>query len=74
MAKVIKEFRGCPDGQRRVRRYMPGEELSGELARVAVANGWARDESTGQTRRTTAHDGAPKKRTYTRRKKKDGDE
>jgi len=69
MAKVIKEFRGCRDGERVVRLFREGDEVQGELARIAVGEGWATDASTSQVRRTTAHDGAPQKRKYTRRKK-----
>lgn len=70
MAKVIREFKGAPDGERKVRTFRPGDEVTGDLARVAIGEGWATDASTGQTRRTAAHMEAPKKR----RRRKAADE
>lgn len=41
MFKVIKRFSGVPDGQIYPREFMPGDQVHGELAAVAVAQGWA---------------------------------
>lgn len=41
MAKVIKEFMGASDHDPRTRRFMPGDEVTGDLAAVAVREGWA---------------------------------
>lgn len=43
MAKVIKSFPGAPDGDPRVRQFDEGDEVFGDLARVAIAQGWAID-------------------------------
>lgn len=40
-AKVSKEFPGLPDGAAQVRMIKVGEVISGDLARVAVAESWA---------------------------------
>lgn len=41
MAKVIKPFRGCKDGEQIVTHFVPGDEVEGDLERVAIAEGWA---------------------------------
>jgi hypothetical protein len=52
-------FRGVPDGAHQVRSFNVGDELEGELAEVAVINGWAaRDGAPGPTE-TQALGGAP---------------
>lgn len=43
MAKVIKQFDGVPDGQVQPRTFMPGDDVHGDLARVAVGEGWAEE-------------------------------
>lgn len=43
MAKVTKAFPGKPDGATAVRTIEVGEEIHGDLARVAVENGWAKE-------------------------------
>jgi hypothetical protein len=40
-AKVTKEFRGCPDGEVHPCDFAKGDVISGDLAAVAVAEGWA---------------------------------
>ena len=39
--RVIKRFYGCADGQGLARWFKVGEEIEGDLARVAEAQGWA---------------------------------
>lgn len=43
MTKVIvtRSFNGAPDGQIYPRAFKEGDEVSGDLARVALAEGWA---------------------------------
>lgn len=41
-AKVIKAFEGVPDGQVHPVTNAVGAEIVGDLAAVAVANGWAK--------------------------------
>lgn len=45
MAKIIVTvpFNGAPDGQHYPRRFEKGDELAGDLARVALAAKWAED-------------------------------
>jgi hypothetical protein len=40
-AKVTKGFPGVPDGEIRTRAIAAGEVITGDLARVAVDEGWA---------------------------------
>lgn len=42
-AIVIEEFSGVEDGGIHPRRIGAGEMITGELARVAIDNGWARE-------------------------------
>lgn len=44
MAKVIKEFSGAPDGEVYARLFAVGDEVHGDLAAVAIREGWATDE------------------------------
>jgi hypothetical protein len=53
-AKVTKAFDGVPDGQVMTRRFAIGETVSGDLARVAVENGWAKTPSKGRKRKADA--------------------
>jgi hypothetical protein len=41
MAKVIKEFLGCKDGEAHPTQFVEGMTVEGDLARVAVSEGWA---------------------------------
>jgi hypothetical protein len=41
-AVVTKPFPGRADDEFKVRQFQEGEEISGELAAVAVKNGWAK--------------------------------
>lgn len=44
-AIATKTFDGRRDEGTRVERFVPGDELTGDLARVAVENKWAKEES-----------------------------
>jgi hypothetical protein len=47
MAKVTVAFSGVPDGEIYPKDFAPGDEVHGDLAAVAVREGWAEDsEST----------------------------
>lgn len=41
IAKVTAPFSGCKDGDLHPTRFAPGDEVTGELADVAVREGWA---------------------------------
>jgi hypothetical protein len=41
MAKVVQPFDGVPDGQVHPRRFNVGDDVVGELAKVALAENWA---------------------------------
>lgn len=40
-AKVKQRFKGVPDGECYTRTFAPGDEVTGDLAAVAVAEGFA---------------------------------
>ena len=40
-AVVIKPFKGRPDNSGETIQYLPGAVVEGDLARVAIENGWA---------------------------------
>lgn len=40
-AKTIKPFPGVPDGQVMPKEFAEGDEVTGDLAAVAVREGWA---------------------------------
>ncbi|MBB3396868.1 hypothetical protein [Rhizobium sp. BK060] len=42
-AQVTKQFPGCTDGNPKTRAILVGEIISGDLATVAVGNGWAEE-------------------------------
>lgn len=48
-AKVTTEFPGRPDGEMKVRRIAIDEIISGDLAEVAIREGWAVDQARGPT-------------------------
>lgn len=58
-AKVTERFRGVPDGQTKVQWIDPGSILSGELARVAIQEGWAERIETGKPDRVKAEPEKP---------------
>jgi hypothetical protein len=41
-AKVTKPFKGTPDGKIYPEKFEPGDTVTGDLARVAVEEGWAK--------------------------------
>ena len=41
-AVAIKPFSGCKDGELHPTRFQDGDEVTGDLARVAIAEGWAK--------------------------------
>jgi hypothetical protein len=45
-AMVTQAFRGCRDGDPRVVEFRPGDTVEGDLAREAVAAGWAEVKAT----------------------------
>ena len=45
-AKVIKSFRGAPDGEVHPKQFKPGDTVEGDLACVAIREGWAEDNRT----------------------------
>lgn len=45
-ATVTVAFDGVPDGAIYPRRFEPGDAVEGDLARVAVREGWAATEET----------------------------
>ncbi len=47
MAKVIQAFKGVPDGDSLVRNYAVGDTVTGDLAVVAVREGWAEEGGEG---------------------------
>lgn len=55
MAKVVKPFKGVPDGESLVRDFAEGDEVTGDLAIVAIREGWAEEapaeagEDSGET-------------------------
>lgn len=49
MARVIKGFDGVCDGQVRPRRFVAGDQVYGDLARVAIAEGWASEDMAPET-------------------------
>jgi hypothetical protein len=43
MVKVIKEFLGCKDGDVYPVQFAVGDDVEGDLAEVALREGWAED-------------------------------
>lgn len=50
--KVIKPFKGVPDGEVHPRQFNPGDIVSGSLAAVALAQKWAKDMSKAKAEET----------------------
>lgn len=61
IAIVTVPFSGVPDGQHYPIPFAVGDRVEGDLARVALAEGWARPEGAAPTdqRETQALGGAP---------------
>lgn len=49
MATVTKPFNGCKDGERQVTEFAVGDTVEGELAKVAISEGWATDKKPRKT-------------------------
>ena len=65
-ATVLIEFKGCPDGDHRVRPFKVGEIIEGDLASAMVDAGFATDNSAvveKKSRATKAKKGAPLNKT-----------
>jgi hypothetical protein len=60
-AKVIKTFVGAPDGALYPRQFEVAELVEGDLARVAVAEGWAEGLDVASTEQ-----GSPRRRSTSR--------
>lgn len=60
MARVIQAFKGVPDGESYTRTFKPGDEVTGDLARVAVLEGWATEEKAATVPKNKAHAKAPR--------------
>lgn len=54
-AKVTVEFSGVPDGEIHPRKFKPGDTVEGELAAIALDQGWAEQEK-GSSRRAEPED------------------
>lgn len=48
-ATVTITFSGAPDGALYPREFAPGETVTGDLAAVAVREGWAKRPKKGKT-------------------------
>ena len=48
MAKVVKAFLGCEDGNPIPREFNPGDDVHGDIGSVAVREGWAVEEVNSQ--------------------------
>lgn len=60
MKVIVKQnFRGVPDGEYHARDYQVGDELTGELADIALVNGWAARAGAPGPTETQALGGAP---------------
>lgn len=56
-AKVVKPFKGAPDGTGRVVAFKPGDTITGDLANAMVAAGYATRK--GLVREKAAQPAAP---------------
>ena len=56
MAKVVKEFWGAADHDPKTRLFKPGEEVTGDLAAVAVREGWAEPAKAAKGEKAPAPD------------------
>jgi hypothetical protein len=64
MPKVTKQFDGCPDGQVHPKTFMPGDTVSGDLGRVALAQGWATADAKRERQAAAKQSAAPTKRRH----------
>lgn len=49
MAKVIKRFKGVPDGAIQPKVFEEGDQVTGQLADVAIAEGWAESDKSSKS-------------------------
>lgn len=47
-AIVTKSFPGCADGDRHTQTFKEGQIITGDLAKVAIENGWAEEQGAGE--------------------------
>lgn len=59
MARLAKDFDAVPDGEIHPRRFMAGEEVSGDVEREARAAGVLAPEGKTRGGKTKALNGAP---------------
>ena len=62
MAKVTRRFPGVRDGETVTRWFEVGEEVDGDLARVAVANGWAEEPRAAETKAPEPKEDGPRRK------------
>ena len=58
-AQVVEEFVGCADGESKPRTFKVGEIISGDLARVALDEKWAKRARRKKPRAATAAQSKP---------------
>jgi hypothetical protein len=59
MATVKTAFLGVPDGEIYPKAFEPGDEVTGDLAAVAVREGWATEEKSSKPPENKARKAAP---------------
>jgi hypothetical protein len=59
MATVTAAFLGVPDGEVYPKAFEPGSEVTGDLAAVAVREGWAVEEKGARPPENKARKTAP---------------
>lgn len=58
-ATVTKPFAGLPDGDTKVRDFAVGDEVEGDLAEVAIREGWADEVGAEPAKGTKSKGKAP---------------
>ena len=61
MPKVVKAFKGVPDGAHHPIDYAPGDVVSGDLGAVALREGWAVEDAPPATAELAASPPQPQK-------------
>jgi hypothetical protein len=59
MAKVTRAFTGVPDGQIYPVEFAVGDTVEGDLALIAIIEGWATDEKSSKPAENKARKAAP---------------
>lgn len=80
-AKVVREFKGVPDGGMYPQVFRKGDLVDGDLARVAIREKWAKPVGGSVTRKEVSGESAPTfrepvekpKRSYRRKRTKPDD-